>query len=161
MCTILDASARDDVFSENNRSEAGGLFFDWIDGRGGRLVIGGKLRNELNQNRIFTNWASVAVSAGWIMDIDDLKVGAEASTLSNLKSNDAHVIALARISRARLLYSYDAALNEDFQNNELINGPKGSLYTTQWSNTTRRRIKRLLKNTHARDSFIYGLPPVR
>ena len=145
MCTILDASARDDVFSENSRPEAGILFFDWIGGGGGRLVIGGKLRGELKQNSKFTNWASVAVSAGWIMDIDDLKVDAEASTLSNLKSNDAHVIALARISRARLLYSHDAALVEDFQNKELINGPKGSLYITQWSNTARRRIKRLFK----------------
>ena len=145
MCTILDASARDDVFSENNRPEVGVLFFDWIGGGGGRLVIGGKLRNELNQSPKFANWASVAATAGWIMDVDDSKVEAEACSLSSLKSNDAHVIALARISRARLLYSYDAELNEDFQNKELINGPKGSLYTTQWSNTARRRIKRLFK----------------
>ena len=145
MCTILDASARDDVFSKNNRSEAGGLFFDWIGGSGGRLVIGGKLRGELNQNPTFTNWASVAVSAGWIIDIDDSKVSAEARTLSNLKSNDAHVIALARISPARLLYSNGAALNEDFQNRELVNGPRGSLYITQWSNTARRRIRKIFR----------------
>lgn len=45
------------------------------------------------------------------------------------KSDDAHILALARISRARILYSYDRALHRDFKNRALIH-PKGQIYQT-------------------------------
>ena len=43
------------------------------------------------------------------------------------KSNDAHVIALARVSHCRLLCSEDGNLKQDFKNQRLIN-PRGKIY---------------------------------
>lgn len=45
-------------------------------------------------------------------------------------SNDIHVIALAQISGARLLYSNDMALHKDFRNKRLIDKPRGKVYST-------------------------------
>lgn len=42
-------------------------------------------------------------------------------------SNDTHIIALARVSGARLLCSKDKDLHKDFKNKDLID-PKGSIY---------------------------------
>ena len=47
------------------------------------------------------------------------------------RSNDQHVIALAQVSGARLLYSDDGDLHEDFKNNRLINRPRGVVYSTK------------------------------
>ena len=46
------------------------------------------------------------------------------------RSNDQHVIALAQLSGARLLYSNDRNLNHDFVNPELVPQPTGRVYTT-------------------------------
>ena len=47
------------------------------------------------------------------------------------KSNDLHVIALARISGARLLYSDDKKLRKDFKNKHLVNSPRGKVYSKE------------------------------
>ena len=46
-------------------------------------------------------------------------------------SNDAHVIALAQVSGARLLYSNDSDLQDDFKDKSLIDSPRGRIYTTE------------------------------
>ena len=46
------------------------------------------------------------------------------------RSNDTHVIALAQISGARLLYSNDKDLHVDFKNKRLIDEPRGKIYST-------------------------------
>ena len=51
---------------------------------------------------------------------DALRLKEEAA----LRSNDAHVLALARASRARLLYTGDRRLIADFKNARIISGGK-------------------------------------
>ncbi len=46
-----------------------------------------------------------------------------------VRSDDPHVLALARFSGARLLYTGDQALMKDFKNKRLIDGPRGKIYT--------------------------------
>ena len=46
-----------------------------------------------------------------------------------IRSNDPHVLALARASGVRLLYTGDDALIEDFKSAELINQPRGKVYS--------------------------------
>ena len=41
-----------------------------------------------------------------------------------------HVLALAQVSGARLLYSNDQTLQRDFKNSKLIKNPRGNVYTT-------------------------------
>ena len=47
-----------------------------------------------------------------------------------VKSDDPHIIALAQVSGARLLYSNDKSLQQDFKNKDLINNPRGKVYIT-------------------------------
>ena len=46
-----------------------------------------------------------------------------------LKSNDPHVLALARYTDTRLLYTADSQLIEDFKNSKVINKPRGKVYS--------------------------------
>ena len=46
------------------------------------------------------------------------------------RSNDTHVLALARVSGARLLFTNDDDLKRDFANPDIIPGTPGQIYTT-------------------------------
>ena len=59
-------------------------------------------------------------------------------------SNDPHVLALAQLSGARLLYSNDAKLQQDFKNKDLIDRPQGNIYSTRQNKDFTRTHKRLL-----------------
>ena len=63
MCAILDANVAGQVFGVE-RSAAGQAFFEWIDSGRGRLVIGGRLRRELDRNLAFRHGVSRRSSPG-------------------------------------------------------------------------------------------------
>ena len=132
MCAILDNDVVHLVFGQN-RPAAGKAFFDWIDSGRGRLVGGGRLFKELARNENFRRWWQEATASGRVERVGDEAVEAETVRLAKRKacgSNDAHVIALALVSGARLLYSNDKDLGDDFRNDKLIN-PRGKVYTTR------------------------------
>ena len=60
------------------------------------------------------------------------------------KSNDLHVIGLALVSGARLLYTNDTALIDDFGNREVIARPRGKIYTTARNANVTDAHRRLL-----------------
>ena len=43
-------------------------------------------------------------------------------------SNDSHIIALAQVANARMLYSRDQDLHQDFTNLALLDRPRGKVY---------------------------------
>ena len=56
-------------------------------------------------------------------------VDAEAKEIRTAcRSNDPHVIGLARISGARILCADDGALEDDFGNKALVDSPRGKVY---------------------------------
>ena len=131
MCAILDANVAAEVFRPN-RPAAGVEFFNWIQDGIGRLVVGGKLLEELNRTSA-REWARQALNAGLIRSVSASKVDTVTETLRNedsCSSDDPHVIALAQVSGARLLYSNDKNLQRDFKNKTLIDGPRGKVYST-------------------------------
>ena len=94
-------------------------------------------------------WLRELDRASKLTSVDDLQVDQLAASLESLpdsdpgscKSNDHHVIALAQISGARMLYSNDQALQQDFKNTALIDQPRGTVYSTLQSkafNSNRR-----------------------
>ena len=130
MCAILDADAVSAVFTEDPAPGAR-EFRRWIESARGRLAIGGRLRKELAVNTAFKKWLREALLRGSVRDTPDRRVNDEARALAsreNLRSNDQHVLALARLSGARLLYSRDKALREDFRNEKILGDPRGKLY---------------------------------
>ena len=147
MCAIIDADIADQVFgSRKQRPEAGVEFFKWLQTGRGRLVTGGKNRRELVRTSAQI-WLRQAVLAGIVRRLDDVDVDATTNAVrDDCKSNDPHVVALAQVSGARLLYSNDQGLHKDFSNKDLINQPRGKVYSTNQSSAFDARLRRLLDN---------------
>lgn len=97
-----------------------------------KLVIGGKtLKKEYAANKVALRFWKALDRAGRSKNIDDSAVDNEEEALKLidiLKSDDPHVLALARISGTRLLCSHDQNLHDDFRNKSLIDKPRGSVY---------------------------------
>ena len=148
MCAIVDANVRDEVFGES-KSPAGAFFLDWLTTGRGRLVVGGKLRAELADNQSFRVWLSQAVQAGRARSIDDSEVDSATHDVlveDVCQSNDPHVIALARISGVRLLYTNDDLLQNDFK--AIIH--EGVIYTTRLNKSTVSRTHKSLLGSRRR-----------
>ena len=62
MCAIIDANVVHEVFAPN-LPPAGKRFFAWLNKGSGRLVVGGKLLEELERHSDFRQWA-MQVQAG-------------------------------------------------------------------------------------------------
>ena len=128
---IVDANVAHEVFGAR-RPEAGVRFFEWVITGSGRLVVGGKLFEELKKSSDgFRNLGQQLQLAGRMTIVNKSMVNTRTDQLEkSCKSDDPHVIALAQVSGARLLYSNDRALQRDFKNRKLIDNPKGRVYTT-------------------------------
>lgn len=130
MCAIIDANVAHEAFGQNP-PPAGTGFRRWVEGKG-RLVWGGKLRMELSRNRNFRQWAQSAVLSGKLRSERDDDVNQRTEEMERQRaheSDDPHILALAHISGARLLYSNDQPLHRDFKNSTLLD-PPGTIYTT-------------------------------
>ena len=149
MCAIVDANVVSEVFG-SNLPPAGEKFFDWLNQGSGRLIVGGKLLEELEQSSAdFRRWGQEAQLAGKMKIVNKSEVDARTEQLRSataIRSNDPHVIALAQVSGARLLYSNDGNLQQDFKNKSLIDDPRGKVYSTSGDGSFLPRHDRLLKN---------------
>lgn len=137
MCSIVDASVVGQLW-DHGTSDAGKYFRRSIEERPDcRLVVGGKLRDELIDAGAI-EWLVQLRLKGKLVSISDTvikELTAELcqvlqGTSSAYISDDPHVIALARASGARLLFSNDKKLQQDFGNKALISGPRGRVYST-------------------------------
>ncbi len=145
MCAILDANARDQVFGEG-KSKAGKQFLQWLNSPNGRLVTGGQLTQELaKSSQKYQQWAQQAGLAGKLKTENQSQLSQRTVRLKHenlCRSNDWHIIALAQLSGARLLYSSDRDLHADFKNKALVDNPRGKIYPTGLGDDKAR--KRLL-----------------
>ena len=156
MCAIVDANVVGEVFGnekkpEEKRPEAGERFFEWLNGDRGVLVVGGKVSKELGRHGQYKEWARQAFLSGQLRRMDENAVRARTEKLKNEgvhKSDDPHILALAQISGARLLYSNDRDLHQDFKNPALIDKPRGKVYSTLESREFQDSHKRLLARTN-------------
>ena len=147
MCAIVDANAAHEVFG-SNPFEAGDKFFRWINQGSGRLAAGGKLLQELEAGSPdFRKWASQGVLSGKMRILNESEVSARTERIEHAglhTSNDAHILAVAQLSGARLLFSNDKTLRNDFTNKTLIDKPQGKVYSTLRSKRFTRAHRRLL-----------------
>ncbi len=150
MCAIVDANVANEVFGPS-QSEAGEKFYDWINAGSERLIVGGKLLEELKDGSpTFREWASTLGEAGKMRTMNEDQVNAKAEAIKGkCVSDDSHIIALAQISGARLLFTNESSerekrLGEDFKNRDLINRPRGKIYTTRTNQRFTPTHKRLL-----------------
>ena len=150
MCAIIDANAAHQVFSDTPQP-AGLLLLRWIGQGTYRLIVGGQLLRELEDNCPgFRQWASTAISAGRVRLEDTADVEERTQqlrTAGQCRSNDHHVIALAQISGARLLFTNDRDLQDDFGDRRIINSPRGKIYSTRYGTEVTRAHRDLLRRT--------------
>lgn len=140
MCIIVDANVRDKFFGSPIDADAAPIM-EWIVSSDGRFIVGGQLTRELAANEKIRRLLVVLNRTGKALVVPSRRVDQKQRELirSKLcKSNDHHIIALASVSGARLLYSEDKQLHADFKNPELLNRPRGVIY----QNASHRRLLR-------------------
>ena len=143
MCAILDTNLAGEVFRPSPRVVAG-QFFDWMNSPKCRLVVGGELRRELEQVEAYLAWSQQALLTGKLQQIDDNIVDERTVALTGAcRSDDEHIIALAQISGARVLYSEDRDLGDDFRDRDLLE-PRGRLLPLGETRNARQARQRLL-----------------
>jgi predicted nucleic acid-binding protein len=129
MCVIVDTQVVHKVF--RTPSEDFKPLYDHIaDGRI-RVVYGGKLGREYARIDWFRKLLLRLDQQGSAWRVSDAEVDAEAARLHSgrmCRSNDHHVIALARVSRTRLICTEDDDLIQDFKNKTILNKPRGKVY---------------------------------
>ena len=151
MCAIIDANVTFEVFgTKQTRTEAGVRFRDWLDGGRGRLVVGGKNLEELTRNGKFERWfiEERRQGGGRVRETRNEIISERQQALVRdglPTSDDEHVLALALVSGARLLYTNDTDLMDDFRNRDIVPDPPGKIYTTRDRSDFRPAHKRLLR----------------
>lgn len=125
MLIIIDANVSNEMVCD----EAGVIVVKYISNRKLKLSICKKLINELSKTKLrplIVEWSR----AGLVYKVDDQKyrAGELAIKSKKLRSNDAHVIVLALVSGARILFSKDQDLHADFKDISILNNPQGRVY---------------------------------
>jgi len=131
MCIIVDTDKIGLLLKEPPSDDTYPIL-RWLEKGHGTIVYstGGVFSEELTKRarRRFREWSwagwATAISLERFRDDEEDLRGGDA-----LKSGDAHILALARASGARLLYSGDADLIDDFKNKRLIDRPRGRIYS--------------------------------
>jgi hypothetical protein len=129
MCLILDTDIVHQIFPTPTPDYQ--PIHGAITTRNARIVYGGRLLREYEQMNQFLKILYKLDQQGSARKIPDNTVDQEELTLANsdlCRSNDHHVIALSRISGARLLCTEDNNLIKDFTNPLLISNPRGKVY---------------------------------
>ena len=142
MCAILDNNVIHEVFSSSDQKPTRGVvFLEWIEEGKSVLIIGGELTKELYKTKNAHDWIRQGLLAGVVINVDTdeegVKIEKRVSMLQqqgSCHSNDPHIIVLAQISGARILYTKDKELMEDFKNKRFID-PKGKIYPPTGSMT--------------------------
>ena len=139
MCMIIDANRLNVFLSHQNNDDVKPIY-SWLNNGSGKIVYSteGKFREEVKET---ARRALVElVRSGKARFVSGKQLKSEQERLikdSDYKSNDTHVLALALVSGARLLYTEDQALRSDFRKGKWRNGrfiirsPRGKLYSSR------------------------------
>ena len=148
MCVIIDKNVCHEIVGPKS-TPLGTYLRKWLTKRRNKLVIGGQVRRELIKNRRVGRWLAEALSSGVAKRFSDHAIDDLTQQIRlDCESNDSHVIALAHISGARLLFTRDNTLMRDFKNRKILGGSvRGRIYTSDdWRPGLRDSHKLLLRN---------------
>lgn len=140
MCLIVDSNKVCEVFVRPTR-EFERLNRAVITGKA-KIAYGGELTREYR--RVFGFWRLLIAfdRQGAAMHVNDARIDQETERVRRMnicRSDDPHIIALARVGRVRLICSDDARLRIDFRNPRLLSNPRGSIYTSSNHHNLLRR----------------------
>lgn len=133
MCLIIDTNVAARVFSSDADTDFQPVRDSLFRPHGlkAKLIYGGKLLEECHrmQDLVFLlvelqRQNRVVFFADDVVNDEEERVAA----LGICRSNDPHVLALARVSGVRLLCTHDGDLITDFTNEDIIHTPRGKVY---------------------------------
>ena len=132
MCIIVDASCLGAFLSDPVNKDAAPIR-NWLAKRGGRIIYstGGAFEREVGHRQ--RGRLEVYVRAGQARLIPASQFAADEQVLrarTDRRSDDPHVLALARETGGRLLYTDDHNLILDFKNKKFIDQPRGKVYSS-------------------------------
>ena len=133
MCLIVDINVAHDVLKPDGSDNYAPIRIALMN-RKATLIYGGKLAEEYITNGAINKLILAFDRAGIAKRYPAHEVNSETETVITLglcKSNDEHIIALARVSRARVLCTNDEMLRTDFRNPRLISNPRGSIFSNK------------------------------
>lgn len=125
MCLIVDACVASKVFG-SRPSEDFAAIVEWLGNKDGCLTTGGHLETELLHMESGRRMLRQLKQAGRLRQEAPSDVEAEEGCVrkeNKAKSNDPHVLALARVSGARVLCTDDSDLMDDFRNRDVLSPP--------------------------------------
>ena len=131
MCIIVDTNKLGDLLADPV-SEDSRPIHDWLRRGKGSIVYStdGRFAKEIRgraRARLAVyeqaGRATKIPGSRFVDDEHDLK------THANLRSDDPHVLALARAAGVRLLYTADSDLISDFTDKRVIDRPRGKVYS--------------------------------
>ena len=117
MCLIIDANRGGDF--ANLQDPYLLPLLSWVR-KGGKIVSGGKLELELSKIGIMREMMLEWSRRGNLVRIPSASVQSEIDALCPIKSDDPHVVALARLSGARLIVTEDKKLIADLKNSSVV-----------------------------------------
>lgn len=123
MCLIVDACVSHEVFGQ--RSPRTDKIWEWLQ-KDGRLACGGRLLTELQHSRNGLRLLAELRRQSKLQTARQDQVDAEETlirALPALRSNDPHVLAVARLTGARTLFTSDGQLMDDFRDRDLVSPP--------------------------------------
>ena len=140
MCIIVDTNKLG-AFLADPADEDSRPIRKWLDRGAGSIVYStsGKFAQEI-QGRVRARLAGYA-RAGKAKLIPESRFADDERNLKahpDLRSDDPHVLALARAAGVRLLYTADRNLISDFTDKRFIDQPRGKVYSSK------RNARRLL-----------------
>lgn len=131
MCVIVDVHMAHMFVREPQKADIAPVH-KWLSTPRGMLVYGGRLAKELAANDEVRRWLISLNRAGRAYQEDAAAIQEETRNIRHLcKSDDPHIIGLARVSGARLICTQDRDLHTDIGNPQLLANPRGRIYQNQ------------------------------
>lgn len=129
MCIIVDANRLGMFLADGEDADAGPIHA-WLR-RGKGVVVystGRAFAKELGRRA--RDRLAQYVRAGMAVRVSEERFREDLRFLrTRIRSDDPHVLALARASGARILYTADRRLMDDFKDKRFIDEPRGKVYT--------------------------------
>ena len=131
MCIIIDTNKIGGFLNAPSTPDAAPIHA-WLASKKGTMVysIGGKLGKEQKDARRkledYNRAGRAILINAKLIESEQIRL----QKIDNHKSNDVHIIALANVSGARLLYTEDRDLMNDFRDKKIIDHPRGKIYSS-------------------------------
>lgn len=145
MCAIVDTSVANEAFAVD-ANEAAQKFLEYVSQGKLKLTVGGsRLNDEFSTcGSQFLQWLSRALKFGFAVRVDDSAVDRTEEEIKNsgsCESDDEHVVALAKITGSKLVFTNDRDLQNDCKS---LLVPPAKIYTTNDERTKFDSNKRTL-----------------